>query len=60
MVSATQSDPKGTFRFKPAAELPAGSAARTIQKSVDQLLLSVASEIDEGRAAAGAPPPPRT
>jgi len=58
MVSAAQSDPEGTFRFKPAAELPAGSGPRTIQKSVDQLLLSIASEIDEGRAAAGAPPPP--
>jgi DNA-binding response OmpR family regulator len=58
MVSAAQSDPEGTFRFKPAAELPAGSGPRTIQKSVDQLLLSVASEIDEGRAAAGVPPPP--
>ncbi|HEV2055732.1 MAG TPA: DUF4388 domain-containing protein [Methylomirabilota bacterium] len=58
MVSAAQSDPEGTFRFKPAAELPAGSGPRTIQKSVDQLLLSIASEIDEGRAAAGVPPPP--
>ena len=58
MVSAAQSDPEGTFRFKPAAELPVGSELRTIQKSVDQLLLSIASEIDEGRAAAGVPPPP--
>ena len=58
MVSAAQSDPEGTFRFKPAAELPADSGPRTIQKSVDQLLLSIASEIDEGRAAAGVPPPP--
>lgn len=58
MVSAAQSDPEGTFRFKPSAELPAGSGPRTIQKSVDQLLLSIASEIDEGRAAAGVPPPP--
>lgn len=61
MVSAAQSDPEGTFRFKPADELPAGSEVRTIQKSVDQLLLSVASEIDEDRGAAGVPPPqPRT
>ena len=61
MVSAAQSDPEGTFRFKPAAELPADSGPRTIQKSVDQLLISIASEIDEGRAAAGVPsPPPRT
>ncbi len=58
MVSAAQSDPEGTFRFKPSAELPAGSGPRTIQKSVDQLLLSVASGIDEGRAAAAMPPPP--
>jgi len=58
MVSAAQSDPEGTFRFRPAAELPAGSGPRTIQKSVDQLLLSIASEIDESRAAAGMPPPP--
>ena len=58
MVSAAQSDPEGTFRFNPAAELPDGSEPRTIQKSVDQLLLSVASEIDEGRAAAAMPPPP--
>ena len=58
MVSAAQSDPEGTFRFKPAAELPADSGPRTIQKSVDQLLISIASEIDEGRAAAGVPPPP--
>jgi DNA-binding response OmpR family regulator len=58
MVSAAQSDPEGTFRFKPLADLPAGSGPRTIQKSVDQLLLSIASEIDEGRAAAGVPPPP--
>ena len=58
MVSAAQSDPEGTFRFKPAAELPAGSEARTIQKSVDQLLLGIASEIDEARAAARVPPPP--
>jgi len=60
MVSAAQSDPEGTFRFKPAAGLPAGSGPRTIQKSVDQLLLSIASEIDEGRAAGVPPPPPRT
>jgi DNA-binding response OmpR family regulator len=58
MVSAAQSDPEGTFRFKPSDDLPAGSGPHTIQKSVDQLLLSIASEIDEGRAATGAPPPP--
>lgn len=58
MVSSAQFDPEGTFRFRPADELPAGSGPRTIQKSVDQLLLSVACEIDEGRAAAGVPPPP--
>ena len=58
LVSAAQSDPEGTFSFKPSAELPAGSEARTIQKSVDQLLLSIASEIDESRAAAASPPPP--
>ena len=58
MVGAAQTDPEGTFRFKPVAELPEGSAPRTIQKSVDQLLLSIALEIDEGRAAAGMPPPP--
>ena len=56
LVSAAQSDPEGTFHFKPVAELPAGSGPRTIQKSVDQLLLSIASEIDESRAPAGAPP----
>ena len=59
MVGAAQGDPEGTFRFKPAAE-PEGAVPRTIQKSVDQLLLSIASEIDEGRAAAGTPPPPRS
>ena len=57
MVGAAQTDPEGSFRFKPAVE-PEGGAPRTIQKSVDQLLLSIASEIDEGRAAAGMPPPP--
>ena len=57
MVGAAQTDPEGTFRFKPAAE-PEGSSPRTIQKSVDQLLLSIASEIDESRAAASVPPPP--
>ncbi len=57
MVGTAQHDPEGSFRFKPAVELPGGSAPRTIQKSVDQLLLSVASEIDEWRAAAGVPPP---
>jgi len=61
MVSAAQSDPEGTFRFEPGPELPVGSEPRTIQKSVDQLLLSIASTIDEGRAATGVPlPPPRT
>jgi DNA-binding response OmpR family regulator len=60
MVSAAQSDPEGTFRFKPAAVLPAGSEGRTIQKSVDQLLLSIASVIDEGRVAGAPLPPPRT
>jgi hypothetical protein len=59
MISSAQFDPAGTFRFKPDPELPAGSGPRTIQKSVDQLLLSVASEIDEGQAAAGMPPPPQ-
>ena len=56
LVAAAQHDPEGTFRFKPAAGADAGP--RTIQKSLDQLLISVASEIDEGRAATGAPPPP--
>lgn len=59
MISSAQYDPAGTFRFKPDSELPAGSSPRTIEKSVDQLLLSVASEIDEGQAAAGMPPPPQ-
>ena len=58
MVSVAQSDPEGTFRFKPLVELPDGWGPRTIHKSVDQLLISVASEIDEGRAAAAIPPPP--
>lgn len=58
MISSAQFDPAGTFRFKPGAELPA-SCPRTIQKSIDQLLLSVASEIDEGQATAGMPPPPQ-
>jgi CheY-like chemotaxis protein len=57
MVASAQHDPEGSFHFKPTAELPGGTAPRTIKKSVDQLLLSVASEIDEGRAAAGVPPP---
>jgi len=56
LVAAAQHDPEGTFRFKPATGADAGP--RTIQKSLDQLLISVASEIDEGRAAMGAPPPP--
>jgi CheY-like chemotaxis protein len=56
LVAAAQHDPEGTFRFKPATGADAGP--RTIQKSLDQLLISVASEIDEGRAATGAPPPP--
>ena len=59
MVSTAQADPEGTFRFKPVDQLPDGFGPRTIQKSVDQLLLSVASEIDEGRAAASVPPPPQ-
>jgi CheY-like chemotaxis protein len=54
MVSSAQLDPEGTFRFQPAEELPAAAGPRTIHKSVDQLLLSVASDIDE--AAAGVPP----
>jgi len=58
LVSSAQFDPEGTFRFKPTEKEPLGSGPRTIQKSVDQLLISVASEIDEGRAAAGVPPPP--
>ncbi|HMB36814.1 MAG TPA: DUF4388 domain-containing protein [Methylomirabilota bacterium] len=57
MVATAQHDPEGSFRFKPTAELPGGASPRTIHKSVDQLLLSVASEIDEGQAAAGVPPP---
>ena len=56
LVAAAQHDPEGTFRFKPATGADAGP--RTIQKSLDQLLISVASEIDEGRAPTGAPPPP--
>ncbi len=56
LVAAAQHDPEGTFRFKPATG--ASTGPRTIQKNLDQLLISVASEIDEGRAAMGAPPPP--
>ncbi len=56
LVAAAQHDPEGTFRFKPATGADAGP--RTIQKNLDQLLISVASEIDEGRAPTGAPPPP--
>ena len=56
LVAAAQHDPEGTFRFKPATGADAGP--RTIQKNLDQLLISVASEIDEGRASTGAPPPP--
>lgn len=59
MVASAQSDPEGTFRFRPVDQLPDGFGPRTIQKSVDQLLLSIVSEIDEGRAAAAAPPPPQ-
>jgi len=58
LVAAAQHDPEGTFRFKPATGTDAGP--RTIQKNLDQLLISVASEIDEGRAPTGAPPPPRS
>ena len=58
LVSSAQFDPEGTFRFKPTEKPEPDSGPRTIQKSVDQLLISVASEIDEGRAAAGVPPPP--
>jgi CheY-like chemotaxis protein len=56
LVAAAQHDPEGTFRFKPATGTDAGP--RTIQKSLDQLLISVASDIDEGRVPTGAPPPP--
>jgi CheY-like chemotaxis protein len=56
LVASAQHDPEGTFRFKPATGDSTGP--RTIQKSLDQLLISVASEIDEGRAPMGAPPPP--
>src|SRR5439155_13684446 len=56
LVAAAQHDPEGTFRFKPATGADAGP--RTIQKNLDQLLISVASEIDEGRVPTGAPPPP--
>ncbi len=58
LVSSAQHDPEGTFRFRPAADSGSGAGPRTIQKNLDQLLLSIASQIDEGRAPAGAPPPP--
>jgi hypothetical protein len=57
LVSAAQHDPTGTFRFQPAEESSVSSGPRSIQKNLDQLLLSIASHMDEGRAAAGAPPP---
>jgi CheY-like chemotaxis protein len=58
LVSSAQHDPEGTFRFRPAAESGPGAGPRTIQKNLDQLLLSIASQIDEGRVPGGAPPPP--
>jgi CheY-like chemotaxis protein len=58
LVAAAQHDPEGTFRFKPATATDTGP--RTIHKNLDQLLISVASEIDEGRAPTGTPPPPRS
>jgi CheY-like chemotaxis protein len=50
LVATACREPGGTFRFLPAGQAPPGP--RTIGKGIDELLLTIASEIDEGRAAA--------
>jgi CheY-like chemotaxis protein len=47
---------RGAFRFQPL-ERAAPSGGRTIDRSLESLLLSVAAEIDEGRAGTPAPRP---
>ena len=53
LVAAAQREAGATFTFTPAA--PDGGGPRTIERSVEQLLLAVAAEIDEGTSLPRAP-----
>lgn len=50
LVVAAHGDAGGTFCFSPLEEV-SPSIARSMNRTIDQLLLSVAAEIDEGRTA---------
>jgi DNA-binding response OmpR family regulator len=50
LVATAHREGRGTFAFDPLESLGPGRP-RTIERSVKQLLLSIAAEIDEGRAA---------
>jgi CheY-like chemotaxis protein len=54
IVSASQHEPHGWFRFNRMDPTEVGHGPRTVSRSVEQLLLSIAVRLDEGES--GAPP----
>jgi CheY-like chemotaxis protein len=57
LVAVAQREGQGSFVFSPLERL-AADQSRTIERSVKQLLLSAATEIDEGRAGPAVVPRP--
>ncbi len=51
LVCASQAEGAGDFCFSPVAREQAAKLPRTVNRSVDRLLLRIAAGIDEGRAA---------
>jgi CheY-like chemotaxis protein len=53
LIQASQRDRRAAFRFNQTARAELGHLPKTIARSVDQLLLSIAAGIDEGGSSGG-------
>jgi Domain of unknown function (DUF4388) len=53
LIQASQREPRAAFRFNQTERADIGRLPKTIFRSVDQLLLSIAAGIDESGTSAG-------
>jgi CheY-like chemotaxis protein len=57
LIRTSQREDQASFRFSQAARAQLAQVPRTISRSVDKLLLSIAAGIDESGTGQGQPPP---